>query len=210
MEPSEKVIQQLPSKELLQNYGRKSKLLKAIKDIPNLQFNIEETGDTSKFGEHSQKLPEDVEEVVEVIETKVILQKECGRCMGRLQVSEDCEHLRNSLSNAAGAALLCTFQDNLTKITSDTETQGDNCENYEHSRKLLISAAGVALQLVTVGEATRKMSNVGQQERPSESSECLRKLWGDAVSIVYGPTDEVAALRDNKPMQMKASEYSKN
>ena len=36
MEPSEKVIQQLPSKELLQNYSRSSKLLIAVKDISNL------------------------------------------------------------------------------------------------------------------------------------------------------------------------------
>ena len=38
MEPSEKVVQQLPNKELLQNYGRSSKLLIAAKDIPNLHF----------------------------------------------------------------------------------------------------------------------------------------------------------------------------
>ena len=49
MEPSEKVVQQLPSKELLQNYGRSVKLLIATKDIPNLQLNLEKTEDTSEF-----------------------------------------------------------------------------------------------------------------------------------------------------------------
>ena len=41
VEPSKKVVQQLPSKELLQNYGRSSKLLIRAKDIPNLQFKVE-------------------------------------------------------------------------------------------------------------------------------------------------------------------------
>ena len=36
IEPSEKVIQQLPSEQVLKNYGRSSKLLLAAKDIPDL------------------------------------------------------------------------------------------------------------------------------------------------------------------------------
>ena len=34
VEQSEKVVQQLPNKKILQNYGRSSKLLIAAKDIP--------------------------------------------------------------------------------------------------------------------------------------------------------------------------------
>ena len=41
IEPAEKVVQQLPSKEVLQNYGRGAKLLIAAKDIPNLGFQLE-------------------------------------------------------------------------------------------------------------------------------------------------------------------------
>ena len=50
IEPSEKVIKQLPSEQILENYGRSSKLLLAAKDIPNLQFKTaeeEEEGDSS-------------------------------------------------------------------------------------------------------------------------------------------------------------------
>ena len=36
--PSEKVIKQLPSEQVLNNYGRSSKLLLAAKDIPNLHL----------------------------------------------------------------------------------------------------------------------------------------------------------------------------
>ena len=40
VEPSEKVVQQLPSKKILQNYGTSTKLLIAAKDIPNLGFQL--------------------------------------------------------------------------------------------------------------------------------------------------------------------------
>ena len=52
VEPSEKVVQQLPSKQVLQNYGRSAKLLLAAKDIQNLKFNLEKTQDTNKYEEH--------------------------------------------------------------------------------------------------------------------------------------------------------------
>ena len=42
IEPSEKVIQQLPSEQVLKNYGRSSKLLLVAKDIPDLQFDAAE------------------------------------------------------------------------------------------------------------------------------------------------------------------------
>ena len=41
--PSEKVVKQLPSEQLLKNYGRNSKLLLAEKDIPDLHFDITDT-----------------------------------------------------------------------------------------------------------------------------------------------------------------------
>ena len=43
IEPSEKIVQQLPSEKVLKNYGRSSKLLLAAKDIPNLQFDAAES-----------------------------------------------------------------------------------------------------------------------------------------------------------------------
>ena len=38
--PSEKVVKQLPSEQVLKNYGRSSKLLLAVKDIPDLHFDV--------------------------------------------------------------------------------------------------------------------------------------------------------------------------
>ena len=43
IEPSEKVIKQLPSEGVLKNYGRSSKLLLAEKDIPDLHCDTTET-----------------------------------------------------------------------------------------------------------------------------------------------------------------------
>ena len=54
VQPSEELVQQLPSKELLQNYGRSSKFLIAAKDIPNLQFNVGKTEDNGHSQEHSR------------------------------------------------------------------------------------------------------------------------------------------------------------
>ena len=49
--PSEKVVNQLPSEEVVKNYGRSTKLLLASKDIPELHFNVtdmQEKGDSSE------------------------------------------------------------------------------------------------------------------------------------------------------------------
>ena len=50
IEPSEEVIKQLPSEQVLKNYGRGSKLLLAAKDIPDLHFDatkVKEKGESS-------------------------------------------------------------------------------------------------------------------------------------------------------------------
>ena len=46
IEPSEKVERQLPSGEVVKNYGRSSKLLLAEKDIPDLDFDVKDNGDS--------------------------------------------------------------------------------------------------------------------------------------------------------------------
>ena len=47
-ERSEKIVKQLPSEQVLKNYGRSSKLLLAEKDIPDLHFDATETKEKSK------------------------------------------------------------------------------------------------------------------------------------------------------------------
>ena len=74
VEPIEKVVQQLPIKQLLQNYGRSAKLLIAAKDIPNLEFNLEDTQNISKYKEHLKNSLEGAGKVVEVMESDVLSQ----------------------------------------------------------------------------------------------------------------------------------------
>ena len=78
IEPSEKVEKQLPTEELVKNYGRTSKLLLAEKDIPNLHFDVKDNRDS----------PVDVMELTS------------GNTCGMMpQSSEFRENLRNSLES---------------------------------------------------------------------------------------------------------------
>ena len=61
IEPSEKVIQQLPSEQVLKNYGRSLELLLAAKDIPDLQFDVAEV---KEKGESTVRT--DVIEIIDV------------------------------------------------------------------------------------------------------------------------------------------------
>ena len=83
IEPSEKVEKQLLNGEVVKNYGRTSKLLLAEKDIPDLHFNVKDSGDS----------PVEVMEITSV--------NTCGMMP---QNSKFREHLRNSLESVAGEA----------------------------------------------------------------------------------------------------------
>ena len=74
MEPSEKMVQQLLSKELLQKYGRSSKLLLPMRDIPDLQFATVKLEMISEFQEHSKNSRDNGDKVIENIETMVCYQ----------------------------------------------------------------------------------------------------------------------------------------
>ena len=54
IEPSKKVVKQLPSEQVLKNYGRSSKLLLATKDIPDLQFKTVEEEEKDDSPERSE------------------------------------------------------------------------------------------------------------------------------------------------------------
>ena len=74
VEQSEKVVQQLPSKKVLENYGRSAKLLIVAKFIPSLGFQLEKTQDTSKCREHLINLLEGTGDVIQVMECGVLSQ----------------------------------------------------------------------------------------------------------------------------------------
>ena len=88
IEPSEKVEKQLPSGEVVKNYGRSSKLLLAEKDIPDLHFDIKDNGDSP--------------EKTDVMELMNVNTEDCVTVPRN---SDFREHSRNSLENAAGERL---------------------------------------------------------------------------------------------------------
>ena len=72
--PSEKTVKQLPSEQVLKNYGRSSKLLLAEKDIPDLHFDVTETKEKGKPSEKA-----DVMEIVNVDTKESAQNSDCPR-----------------------------------------------------------------------------------------------------------------------------------
>ena len=127
MEPSEKVVHQLPSKEVLQKYGRSSKVLLARKDISDLHFIVNREGE---LPEHSRDLLSPAREVIEIMETIECPQNACKLCSNNQQNSDIRKQLGNSLRNVVkmtpkgrevGVAL----------EYSKKETTGHTCENQQ-------------------------------------------------------------------------------
>ena len=121
IEPSEKVIEQLPSEQVLKNYGRSSKLLLPAKDIPDLQFDAAETDEE---GESSERT-----EVLEIVNVDI-----SGGVM-TTQNSDFQEHSKNSLESAAGEAQEQVSEQRSVQKTMDSELHSRTSEYREHSEK---------------------------------------------------------------------------
>ena len=121
VEPSEKVVQQLPSKKILQNYVRSAKLLIAVKDIPNIKFQLEKHQDASECREHSINSLEGTGDTVQVMECGILPRSSGENTIDNLQYSKVGEHSINSLSSAAGVAF---HQASTYSMTQSTQVQG--------------------------------------------------------------------------------------
>ena len=123
IELSEKVVQQLPSEQVLRNYGRSLKLLLAAKDIPDLQFGAAEP---EEKGEPSER--REVMEIMDV-DTK-------GSCVIAPQNSDFREHSINLLESAAGEAQEQISKQRSVQKTMDLEPHSRTSKCREHSQKL--------------------------------------------------------------------------
>ena len=99
------VIQQLPNKKILQNYGRSAKLLIAEKDIPSLGFQLEKHQDTSECGEHLINSLEGTGDAVQVMECDVLPKSFRGNTTNSLKYSKASEHSIDLLNSAAGVTV---------------------------------------------------------------------------------------------------------
>ena len=119
--PSEKLVKQLLSEQLLKNYGRSTKLLLAPKNIPDLHFHVT---DMKEKGDSSEK--------TEVMEIKDMNTEDCVTAPRN---SDFREHSRNSLENAAGEALELVSEQKSVKQALDSELPSNTSEYREHSQK---------------------------------------------------------------------------
>ena len=121
IDPSEKVEKQLPSEEVVKNYGRSTKLLLAPKDIPDLQCDAAEKKDKGDLPEKT--------EVMEIMDVDT----KCSVIAPRNSNFQ--EHSRNSLESAAGKALELVSEQQSVKQALDSELPSNTSEYREHSQK---------------------------------------------------------------------------
>ena len=121
IEPSEKVVQQLPSEQVLKNYGRSSKLLLPAKDIPDLQFDAAEPDEEGESSERTEVL-----EITDVDTNESVMTP---------QNSDFREHLKNLLENAAGEAQEEVGEQRSVQKMRDPELHSRTSEYSEHSQK---------------------------------------------------------------------------
>ena len=121
IEPSEKVVQQLLSEQVLKNYGRSSKLLLATKDVPSLQFDVAEL---EERGESAVRT--DVVEIIDMDTNESVMAS---------QNSDFQEHSKNLLENVAGEASDQASEQRIIEKTMDLELHNRTREYREHSQK---------------------------------------------------------------------------
>ena len=121
IEPSEKVVKQLPSKQVLKNYGRSSKLLLATEDIPDLQF---DTAEAKEEGDSSERT-----EVLEITDV------DTNGSATAPQNSDFREHSKNSLESAAGEAQERVSEQLSVEKKRDPELHSNTSKYREHSQK---------------------------------------------------------------------------
>ena len=124
VEPSEKVEKQLPSKEVIKNYGRSAKLLLAPRDIPDLHFAVTEREDE---GDSPEKT-----DVIELMNVNI------RDCVTVPRKNDFQEHSRNSLQDVAGKAQVRLRDERSLEKALDSEVHS----NISEYRKTFSEIAG--------------------------------------------------------------------
>ena len=172
--PSEKVVSQLPSEQVVKNYGRSSKLLLAEKDIPDLDFNVtdrKEKGDS-----------------LETMEVMEITDVNTGGMTP--QNSEFRELLRNSLESAAGEALERESEQRSVRQALNSKLHSNGSKCGEHSQKSRDSGKPTDVEMprkLTKGALIREMHLHHSECR--EHSENLRINQPAGVKMTVSAED---------------------
>ena len=182
--PSEKVVKQLPSEQLLKNYGRSSKLLLAEKDIPDLYFHVT---DVKEEGDSVKKT-----EVMEIMDVNT------EDCVMAPRNSNFREHLRNLLENVAGEALELVSEQKSVKQMLASELPSNTSKYREHSQKSLNNTKPTDV------ETARKLS----RDTHPQHSECREHSQNSRIKQP-GLVEVTANDKDAKPTAA-SSDFSKH
>ena len=182
IEPSEKVIQQLPSEQVLKNYGRSSKLLLAAKDIPDLQFDaaeVKEKGDSS--------------ERTEVLE---IANVDINGGVMTPQNSDFREHSKNSLESTAGEAQEQVSEQRSVQKTMDLELHSRTSKYREHSEKSQSSEKATDEQMST--NIVQRTLDRCMYPGDSKNREHSQKSRGKQAIVDKGNVNVTVSVRNNQ------------
>ena len=173
IEPSEKVIKQLPSEQVLTNYGRSSKLLLAVKDIPDLQFDAAEPDEECESSERT--------EVMEIIDV------ETKRSMTVSQNSDFREHSKNLLESVAGEAPQQASEQRSMEKVMDPEVHKRTSEYREHSRNLRSSekATDEETSTKTVHQMLNRETPPGHSENQEHSRNSLKEQVFGVDNVLF-------------------------
>ena len=159
IEPSEKIVQQLLSEQVLKSYGRSSKLLLAAKDIPNLQFDVAESEERDESAVRT--------DVVEIIDV------DTNGSVTISQNSDSREHSKNSLESAAGEASEQASEQRSVEKIMGLELHNRTSKYRERSQKLRSSEKMIDEE--TSRKIVHRMLDRGAHLGDSENREHSRR-----------------------------------
>ena len=196
--PSEKVVNQLPSEQVVKNYGRSSKLLLAEKDIPDLHFEVKDNGD-----------PPEKTDVMELMNVNT------EDCVTEPRNSEFQKHSRNSLENVAGEAQERVQDQRSLKQALDSELLSNTSEYREHSQnsrkkqpagvEMTVSAED-ATTTAASGDFSKHSQNSLSKGEPNADPGEVKTTFGDPDGRCLRTVSEFRELSPNSRVVTEASE----
>ena len=184
--PSEKVVNQLPSKEIVKNYGRSAKLLLSLKDIPDLQFGVAEKKDK---GDSPEKT-----EVMEIMDVDT----KCRVIAPRN--SDFRKHLRNSLESLAGEAQERVQDQRSVRRTMNSILHSNASECRKHSQKSRDSGKPTDVEMpgkLVKGTLIREMHLQHSECREHSQNSRIKQAAGVEMTVSAEDAKTTAASSDS-------------
>ena len=196
--PSEKVVNQLPSEQVVKNYGRSSKLFLAEKDIPDLHFEVKDNGD-----------PPEETDVMELMNVNT------EDCVTEPRNSEFQKHSRNSLENVAGEAQERVQDQRSLKQALDSELLSNTSEYREHSQnsrkkqpagvEMTVSAEDATITAASSDFSKHSQNSLSGGEPNADPGE-VKTTFGDPDGRCLRTVSEFRELSPNSRVVTQASD----